>query len=385
MYLPLQVRRQVARTEEDADVLTRVRASTLSYVKRNHCAGQEIGAYAFSAAGPCLLYASCYATLVRHLFDDLDDLSRAERAQWARYIQRHQHDDGLFRDPRIDCPLAEEADWWGSRHMTLHAIMALACLNAVAQKPFRVVEMFKRPGEMTRWLESRAWGVSAANVSNEVQNYGTMLQYARDFQNEPWAQDALEEMYGWLDKRQDPSTGLWGTRFDSPYHLSQGVQTGYHIWLLYFYDGRFIRYRERIVDSCLATQNRLGGFGVAMNSSACEDIDTLDPLARLYHQLDYRRPDIRRAFEKALPWVLVNQNEDGGWVFRKHQSLEYGHPLTSVGMWQSSMFPTWFRSLSLAFLFQVAANPAHPSFPWRFVDCPGMQFFHPSRRKGPRA
>ena len=62
---------------------------------------------------------------------------------------------------------------------------------------------------------------------------------------------------------------------------------GYHFWLLYFYDRVPIPHAERAADSCLKTQNQLGGFGQGVHggdplcSSACEDIDSIDPLARL--------------------------------------------------------------------------------------------------------
>jgi prenyltransferase beta subunit len=382
IHLPLQVNSQRSAIRESPKFLTELRKSTLDYVSKNHCDGEGIGSYAFKADGPSLLYASCYAVLTRHLFADLDQLSIADKSQWAEFIQKYQSSDGLFRDPLIDCQLAEDADWWGWRHMTVHALMALTAVDSVAKIQFRILEPFKKRGGMTDWLEKRTWEVSAADVSNEIQNYGTMLQYARDFQKEQWANNALDEMYEWLDRRQDKETGLWGTRFDTPYYLSQGVQTGFHIWMLYFYDKRNIQYKERIIDSCLKSQNRLGGFGVAMNSSSCEDIDSLDPLARLYYEVDYRRSDIRDAFEKALPWVLVNQNHDGGWVFRKYQNFQYGHTLMSVGPRESSMFPTWFRSLSIAYVYQILDNPRNEHFKWHFLDCPGLQFFQLSNKSG---
>jgi len=37
-----------------------------------------------------------------------------------------------------------------------------------------------------------------------------------------------------------------GKRFDTATHLSNGVQADYHIWLLYFYDRRPVRYMRRI-------------------------------------------------------------------------------------------------------------------------------------------
>lgn len=61
---------------------------------------------------------------------------------------------------------------------------------------------------MASWLSSRNWRSDPASVSNEIQNYASLLQYARDFQKENWCGDALQEMYDWLEKAQDPETGL---------------------------------------------------------------------------------------------------------------------------------------------------------------------------------
>jgi hypothetical protein len=313
--------------------------------------------------------------LTRHLYGDLNSFSSRERDEWILYIQGQQGDDGLFRDPLIECPEAEQLDWWGWRHLTLHALMALSALGGTAQKPFRILDRFRKPGNMTEWLESRNWKQDAAHVSNEIQNYATMLQYARDFQGERWCEDALYEMYRWLDRQQDLKTGYWGYSNDTAWERSQGVQTGYHLWLLYFYDGRPIQYVERVIDSCLATQNRLGGFGVQLNFSACEDIDSIDPLVRLSFITDYRREDIRKALEKALIWMLTNRNGEGGWVFRRGEGFRYGHNLMWTRADESSMFATWFSTLSLAYLSSVLPEGAIAEFPWKFIRCPGLQFW----------
>jgi hypothetical protein len=185
-------------------------------------------------------------------------------------------------------------------------------------------------------------------------------------------------MYNWLDETQDPETGLWGDRFDSPVLLSNGVQTGYHLWLLYFYDRRPIQYIDKIIDSCLKTQNPYCGFGVPLNSSACEDIDSIDPLVRLSLMTDYRKSDITAALKKAIPWILVNMNEDGGWVFRRYEVFQYGHPDMRTEREESAMFPTWFRTLTLAYLSQTLGGSLLPTCHWRFLKGPGHQFrVHP--------
>jgi hypothetical protein len=311
-----------------------------------------------------------------HLYGVLDHLSHAERKEWADYIQNFQQDDGIFRDSVIDIPLAEEIDWWGWRHLTVHVLMALSALGAIAAKPIKIIEPFKKKGFMNDWLFTRNWQNDPASVSNEVQNYATMLQYARDFQKEAWCDNVLVEMYDWLDKTQDSETGLWGYRFDNPVFLSQGVQTGYHLWLLYFYDKRPIQYLDKIIDSCLETQNSYGGFGVQLNSSACEDIDSIDPLIRLSFMTDYRKNDILIALRRALPWILVHMNPDGGWVFRRYESFQYGHPNMKSKREESAMFPTWFRALTLAYLDQMMLTSGSPALKFRFLQCPGHQFWH---------
>ena len=107
--------------------LERIRAATLRYVAGNQCPESEIGACSYVAGGPPLVYASAYAALVRHLCGDLETLAPSERREWAAYLLRYQCEDGLFRDPTIDCEQAESIDWWGWRHMTLHVLMARIC------------------------------------------------------------------------------------------------------------------------------------------------------------------------------------------------------------------------------------------------------------------
>jgi len=355
--------------------LPNIRHRTLSYIESNQKPEISFGAYSYKPGGPPILYASCYAALTRKLYNDLAGISKSSRHEWIRYIQSFQKDDGMFYDPLIDIPLAREIDWWGWRHLTLHALMALGALGGLAEKRFEIIRPFKKKESISTWLESRNWQIDPASVSNEIQNCAVMLQYARDFHGEAWCHDSLLEMYDWLDKRQDPKTGLWGERFDNKVRLSNGVQTGYHLWLLYFYDGRPIQYMDRIIDSCLATQNGYGGFGVPLNSSACEDIDSIDPLVRFSSLTNHRKQDVRQALEKALVWILANVNPDGGWVFRRCEAFQYGHDLMRAKAEESSMFPTWFRTLTLAYLGKALTHRPIGCHPWTDLTIPGLQFW----------
>ncbi|MFC2058401.1 hypothetical protein ACFLTS_02000 [Chloroflexota bacterium] len=341
---------------------------------------QQIVGYTYKYAKSqeeAVLYCSIYAVMTLSLFGKLSELPTSDKEDWADYIQSFQCEDGLFRDTSVANELAETEDWWGWRHLTCHAIIALTALNAEAKKHFQILEYLYYDGEVERLLESRDWKDKPHYVSNEILNYGTLLQYARDVHEKVSAGKALLEMYDWLDKHQDPQTGLWGPTPKDRLSLSIGVQTAYHIWLLYFYDQRPIQYIEQCIDSCLNIQNRLGGFGVSLRSNACEDIDCIDPLARLSLISDYRKSDIKNALKRAAKWVLTNMNADGGFVFSRGEPLTYGHKLMSSQSDESAMFPSWFRTLSLAYLSKAINNHNLTNIDWHFVDCPGYQFWRP--------
>lgn len=298
------------------------------------------------------IYASAYACMMRSLYDDLKNLSDRDKQEWIEYFNAFQsQDDGLFRDPVIVNDIFEKEDWWGARHLACHLIAAYTDLGGKPKHDFYFLEPFYEPHYVVDWLESRDWVARFDFVGNEVMNYGVLLQYSRDFFSNGDAGAGLKTMKEWLVKHIDANSGLWGQGpFDTPAKLSQGVQGAYHIYPLFFYDKDTIPYMEKIIDNVLHTQNKLGGFGVSLNSSACEDIDSIEPLIRFSEVTDYRKMEIDKALWKAFPWVLSNMNNDGGFVFRRNEGFVYGHPQMSSVANESSMFATWFRTLCLAYL-----------------------------------
>jgi hypothetical protein len=351
----------------------KIREATLGYVasmkvwRNGHFVGYR---YSESATEP-ILYAVCAALLLKHLYNDKTNV-----APELELILGSQSEDGLFRDPVIACRQAEIEDWWGWRHLTLHALMTLALYGIPARKELRWLDRFADTNVFCEYLRSRDWGAGAGFTSNELQNLGVMLQYARDYQNSRHAASLLEILYETLERQQDALTGLYGDAFDTPHQLSSGVQSGYHFWLVLLYDKPRLRHPEAIIDSALKTQNPLGGFGVRWNSSACEDIDSIDPLIRLSRMTDYRASDIKAALWKSLPAILHNLNADGGWVFRRHESLVF-HPQMAHGDNESNVFYSWFRTLGLAYCLIGLQEqcPESLRYDWNLVSrAPGHQF-----------
>ena len=150
----------------------------------------------------------------------------------------------------------------------------------------------------------------------------------------------------------NPDTQLWGHSDLSNRELrSRMVQFAYHLYPIYFYDSEFNFNKNEIVANVLKTQNKYGGFGVRCNSSACEDIDSIELLIRLGENVSSDLVNqIDKALRKTFKWVLANQMVDGGFVFRLNEDFKYGHEQMSSTPNQSAMFPTWFRCLCIKLL-----------------------------------
>jgi len=351
---------------------TEFKTDVLAFV-RSMCVGDYKYRYSPSVACPTL-YSSVYACLILSLFGELDRLTAEERRGWAHYFDSFQSpNDGLFRDNAVLNAMYEECDWWGARHLTPHIMAAYAALGTVPKHRFLYLDRFKSPDAISEWLDMQKWDGAfphGNDVDNKIMNIGCALQYERDFRCDADACDAVMFIKDYLIKRIDPATGLWG-RVDvaDRNSLSRGVQFAYHLYIMYAYDADDCFSTDRIVDCVLKSQNYLGGYGVMENSSACEDIDSLDMLCRLSSEGFNRSRDVRGSVKRSLAWIFSNQNVDGGFVFRRNTPMVYGHSLMSSGKNESAMFPTWFRTLAIAYALDFLGESYY-----EFIRCPGYQF-----------
>lgn len=361
------------------DTLSTVCHKALDYVERLRLSGEPYGRYLYKEGGhPPILYASLFAALLRQVLGDLEQLTSKQRKEWRDYINSHQRQDGLFRDDLVANEIAETEDWWGWRHLTLLALMALKALKGKPCYPLRFLEAVSSADKVRSWLDNLDWGSRVSYTSNAVQNFGAAMQYNRDILGDSSLDDAIEELLARVAERCNPKTGLWGDGISDPsVALSEGVQAGYHFWLLYWYEGHDIPHAEKALEAIIGLQNRLGGFNLKqINSSACEDIDALDPLVRLVLRYPDVYPPALEVVRKGLRWVIHSFNPDGGACFRRNSAFHYGHDLMFSAVDESSIFATWFRMLTTAFCCELLNNEvsdlAHIDF--FYLDCPGYQF-----------
>ena len=335
-----------------------LKKNTLSFVDSMKT---DTSGFRFRYSASCnvpTLYASAYACMTYSLLGELGSIDEAKKTAWLQYLDSFQNpDDGLFYDPAVANDIYADSDWWGARHLALHMISAYTDLGGRPRYPFKFLSPYCDRDYIKNWLDGQNWEtneIGLDDIDNKIMNIGCLLQYQRDRWNDASAGRSVAFLKAYLLEKINPETGIWGN-FDAtePNQRSRFIQFAYHLLPLYFFDGYYDFCHERIVELTLQTQNKMGGYGVMMNSSACEDIDSADILVRFSPYVSDRlRDKIGTSIERNLEWICLNQVEDGGFVFRLHEPLQYGHSEMESGANQGAMFPTWFRTLCIARIFQ---------------------------------
>ncbi|HOG20027.1 MAG: hypothetical protein KBG17_09755 [Paludibacteraceae bacterium] len=362
-------------TTKHENILQDASKKIIDFLKQRKVPGTDFD-YLYSAkTKQPTLYASAYACMTLSLLDRLNSMPANKKFAWSQHFDSFQNEaDGLFYDPVLDSELFMKADWWGKRHLALHMISAYTDLGEKPRYPFYFLEEYYDHSHIKNWLDRVDWPsvISHDNdIDNKIMNIGCLLQYQRDTWNDVQAGNAVTYLHQYLLEKINPETGMWGVyNPKDPNQCSRMVQFAYHLLSLFFYDHVQISNANKIVNLVLSTQNELGGFGVMLNSSACEDIDSIDILIRLSPLVPDCKVEIENALRKAIPWILCNQVDDGGFVFRLNEPFVFGHPEMASNRNQGAMLPTWFRTLSLSYLMNYLA------FPNKFIvtRCPGYEF-----------
>ncbi len=318
------------------------------------------------------LYASTYACMTLGLLGNLKKMPNKSKAEWADYFNSFQSEkDGFFYDNNVLNSAFMDSDWWGRRHLALHMVSAYTALGCRPQYKFSFLEEFYDANAIKLWLDYYNWtdaSLGNGDVDNKIMNIGCLLQYQRDCWNDEKASAAVSYLKSYLLSKINDA-GMWGGfNADKPAELSRMVQFAYHLYSIFFYDKEFEFNFEKVVTLVLKTQNEFGGYGIHPNSSACEDIDSIDILIRFAPYLPERKADIDLSLRRAFKWIMINQMNDGGLVFKIGEPMAYGHkPEMSSNINQSAMFPTWFRTLALAYItryfgmeyFQIDSSPGY--------------------------
>lgn len=293
------------------------------------------------------------------------------------YLDSFQSADGFFYDSKLeDSPYWETQDWWGKKHLLSHICMVYSILGLKPKYEFEYVKKFYEKQYRIDFLENidlKNVDVVLSDFDNAIFNICTTLQFQRDFFNDSNASAALDDIFNWLDLNVDCQSGSWGYCDENNMEaVSRLQQIAYHIYAAYIYDDRVIPHANKIIDLTLKVQNKFGGFSSQLCASACEDMDAVFLLVMLERKYTkYRNDDVNEALKKVFRWYFVNQNENGGFVFRKNESFPYGHQLMTSVSNESNLFATWFRSLAIAYITKYLG--INNDFIIKY--CPGCSFW----------
>lgn len=377
-----------------------------------------VWAYRLSEDSDITIYTSCFAIFIRHLFNDLKTLSVDQINEWLTYIKGFQQEKtGLFIDPevseRITDPTHDEEHLY--IQLTTFCLSAIEALGSKPDYPLRFLDESKDETALTHWLDNLDWD-NPWNSGNKVMFLGICLAYNYEHFGDDKAREALDVWFDWMDKHQNPKTGFWGTSRDSDY--LRGMGGFYHQFLIYEYFDREVQYADRIVDRILFLQQPDGLYFPGQGGGSCDDLDATAPLVHFYHKYDYRRNDIRASLRRSLPALLENQNPDGGFcwsnrrklklkeywklitfifrhrdfyywyiinrrgirshskkILRNHSAIRTGWNRSTRTLWDSSLFDTWLRCLTIAEICTVLTDEPYASLDWQFLSTPGMGWF----------
>jgi hypothetical protein len=313
------------------------------------------------------------AVMCRALIGGLDGFSAAERAALVGWLESHRLPDGRFRIPGMADDAVfkkpDPAETWGyiDFHVTNYSLGAIEVLDPTRRPVLGFARRFLDPQALLAWLALRdlrdPW-----QEGNNIVNLGSFLLGLRA--EEPARVDAaLELLFDWHDRLQEPATGFWGVNqahdATALLHAFAGSMHNFHLW---YELRRSLPYQARAMDYVLTLP--------PVVDSACIDVDAVDLLVHGVALTGHRESDARAWCAALLPRLLDWQEEDGGFCdvrdgIRRQDGWVRGYA-EPQGI--SNSFATFFRWIAIAMI----ADLFWPGrWPWRFRRMVGIGYRMP--------
>lgn len=321
-----------------------------------------------------LLPGTYNGVMALDLLGGLERVGRTERTAAAEWLEERRRPDGIFRiagmtdDAVFKKP--DPVETWGyiDFHVTNYSLGAVQALDPARIPNLGFARPWLDPLVLEAWLARRdlrdPW-----QEGNNIVNLGSfllLLSQHGDPQDRARSAAALDVLFAWHDRLQEPSTGFWGVGQGSDalrlLHAMAGSMHNFHLW---YATGRVLPFQDRAVDYALTQPPAI--------DSACIDVDLVDLLVHGAMMLDHRRGEIDRWLRSLLPRLLAFQNEDGGFAdvlagTRRQDGWVRGYE-EPQGL--SNTFSTWFRWIAIAMI----ADHLWPGWrPWRFRRMVGIGY-----------
>lgn len=371
-------------------------ARSLAWLDSMQAPGEPLGVLRISRAHdprrwPGMLLPGTYnGTMARALMGALPAPGSADNAALARWLLAQRRTDGVFRiDGMHDDTVFKKpdlAETWSyiDFHVTNYSLGAVACLVPGERPELAFARRFLDTVTIKAWLADRdmrdPW-LEGNNIVNLGSFLLLMLQHGASSDHGA-VHAALQVVFDWHDRLQEPSTGFWGVGQHANavqlLHAMAGSMHNYHLW---YATGRSLPYQNRAVDYCLTQPPRV--------HSACIDVDLVDLLVHASWQIDHRRGEIHQWLRALLPELLAFQNADGGFADvrdgpgvppRRQDGWVQGYE-EPQGL--SNTFASWFRWIAIAMIAECLWPGWSPAGrPWGFREMIGIGYCQPMRLRG---
>ena len=265
--------------------------------------------YALQRGSEGSLYGTCFVALLAELID----YTLPDHLQCLSSIEFCWNEDkGAFIDPSVDKDSFSNHDahdetylMWQSSYFAINALCALGAHN---KYNFMPVTLLVEEETIPSWLDSLDWNKPWL-VTNMVMFLGFFLH---SNENTELTEYAKANYFDWLNEKQSPRDGFWGSAED----LLERMAGGYHIILFYFYYKQNLNYKPEILDATLSLVQSDYLFVKNGCGGSCEDMDGIDIICRLYLDRDKTDKLIYKLLQK-MAYRLVNAvNKDGGFSWR---------------------------------------------------------------------
>lgn len=334
--------------------------------------------YRFAAGCPKTLLATCFGVCALETLGGLESLSAERRSALVTHIQScQQRPGGQFRDPLhgedVVHRLAKFTPLYIEWQETYFALHALDALGAEPQGALEFMDPLRQPDVLALWLRSLQFD-DFWFVSNYLM-FALFFFISVEGDQSPSAHRLLD----WLDQRQDPETGFWGTNQGAS--LFNGMAGAFHVYGFYQYLGRPIAHQAAAVRSTLAVQEPTGMFG-APGGGPCEDLDAVDILIKLKPGTAEDDQRVREALRRNIAGLRACRLSDGGYCWASPQPKSAPHRVIYSGLSTletssdaGDLWSAWFRPLAIALANQRLGEPV--AWPVKYRSKP-LLGWHPS-------
>lgn len=331
------------------------------------CSDVSAGAYCFSPGLEPTYWASSYPALLMSLTGMLDSLDLDIKEKWLEYLLEGQDEaSGFFNEPiRKDnqpsgpTHRAEDLLWHGSTFIA----GAIHVLGGKPRYPFKVINEYKLPGNMEKWIEELDWE-NPWKAGNWTYDMGCIMGTDYEITGDENNIMAMNEFFDWHDANIDDNTGWWDPKGNSPLYMQQFG--GYHSLMVYWMFGREVPDAEKMIESSLLLQSENGSY---MEHGCCGDMDVIDTVVTLSRQYDICHRQVKESVEKFYPYLMRLWDRQGGFIgLPDTYHIDLGWKLHKGETGMADPCSTYFRTFTLSLVNEVLELDWLGDIKWKHMD-----------------